>query len=281
MAYSSIRRGKNRIDIAESMEDVISRAETESPWKMRKFSRDSCFTGQNIQTASIGEAIGLARMGWPEGRDKLSANLDAAKFVNVSSNHKAEDLDVAGAYPIVPAFIAGAPDCMVSIGLSQSATKPIYRFIVNLALSCTVNGNVMARRGAAILSWVDRLESEGARCEVVAFYSVSSETHYTLGFTIKRADEPLDLDRMAFALVNPSMTRRIIFGCYESIPEDEGRSDYGVPSDNMPEEYRQGHSIYFKRLLGGESEWSTPAKAVAAVEAAIIAVTQHDDLAEA
>lgn len=284
MAYKSEKlkhNGKNwRIDTCDQLEDLLVHASGPATgWGRGRLSVESCFNGADIQTDSLDEAFGLARFGWPKGRKKLSDNLDAASMVQTNSTHRALGLDVGGAYPDVQEAIAGNPACMVASGLEQSATKPIFRFVVNVALGAMMNGDVMVRRGAAILSWIDRLEAEGARCEVVLFYGQSREREtetdrWNVACTVKRADEPMDVDRLAFALLHPSMTRRIIFAAQEQYKDLQWRG-YGMPSDDMHPDLMVKHSVFFRRLLGSEECWRTPAAAVAEVERAIKEATQH------
>lgn len=275
MAYTTKIKDRWVIDSADSLEDVLTFADQPRAWT--GLSQDASWSRQ-AATKTFGEAVNLARMGWAEGRAKLSANLDAANFVQTNSTHRAEALDVGGAYPDVQEYIAGNPAHMVTIGAEQSRTRPIYRFIVSMFSSGSLTPETLMRRGAAILSWVDRLENQGARCEVMMVGAGGGSTSFFLSFMAKRADEPLDVDRLAFVLVHPSMFRRIVFACHERHRE---LSCFGcghsMPSDWMPEEIKVNHSIYFGRMTSAEEKWRTPANAVAEVERAIKEAIRHGD----
>src|SRR4029077_4430749 len=99
------------------------------------------------------------------------------------------------------------------------------KIVVNVAVSGAVTAATIMTRGGAILSWVDGLESEGFRCEIDVIESglFRENTPKPLGVLfsvkVKRADEPLDIDRVSFWLAHPAIQRRLMFGLYERSPE--------------------------------------------------------------
>lgn len=282
MAYTSTLKGKWRIDVADSVEDMIATSAIEKApnWNKKRHSRDSIFKYNMLLTHNHGEAVELARMGWEDGRSKMSNAIDAAKFVQTNSTHRSEELDVAGAYPFVPAAAAGDPMCMVRVGLEQSKTKPIFRFMVGGFISSGINSDAIIRRGAAILSWVDKLEAEGARCELLYNLTCTGgNLKYTISTTIKRADEPLDIDRAAFVLAHPSMFRRIAFGCYERHADVCANMGgfYGYPSNDIHPDLQVAHSIYFASMSHTESCWHSAEAADREVSRIITEGLQHGD----
>lgn len=282
MAYNSTLKGKWRIDVADSVEDMIATSAIESApnWTKQRYSRDSGFSYNMLKTRTHNEAVNLARLGWPEGRSKMSDAIDAAKFVQTNSTHRAEELDVGGAYPFVPAAAAGDPMCMVRVGLEQSKTKPIFRFMVGGFISSGVQSDAIMRRGAAILSWVDKLEAEGGRCELLYNLTCAGgDLKYTISTAIKRADEPLDIDRAAFVLAHPSMFRRIAFGCYERHADvcHHLGTTYGYPSNDIHPDLQVAHSIYFASMSYTESCWHSAEAAEREVSRIITDGLQHGD----
>lgn len=274
------------IDTADSFESAVDYAAQKAApsWEaMRPRSRHSDFDYSNLRTHSFEETVTLTKTGWKEGREKLSAGLDSANLVQTNTTYRAESLDVAGAYPIIPAYIAGDPLHMATLGDAERATRPIYRFIVSISTSSMVSGETMIRRGAAILSWIDRLEANGARCEIIIVNANKGRGNgpdYFVNFVAKRADEPLEIDRLAFILLHPSMLRRIGFGWqekHEVLHASMGGSAYGRPDDYIPASLQVSHTVYFGRMLGTESQWQTPESAVAAVEQAIRNATSYSE----
>lgn len=246
---------------------------------------DVQFTG----TESWEEAKRQATIGWPEGRERMVNDLDAASVLQLPVNHRALSLDVAGTRPFVPAAVAGDPLCMVRAGLDSSATRPVFRLLVSISALEFVPAGVLQNRGAAILSWVDKLEAEGARCEVVALRATKVASGHAINayaatVMLKRADEPLDIDRLAFGLVSPSMLRRVMFGCMERHDDlkDGFKLSYGVSFNECPSALRDKHSIYFPAMTTREQveAFGKPAKAVAEVERIISEGMLRTDIAQ-
>lgn len=154
-------------------------------------------------TASFEEAVDLALHGWKEGRDRMADGLQCAPSVSVYSSRQ---MDVGGAYPIIPIALAGDPCSMVDEGAQTIAAHPIVRLRVDIVAPGSVDTNAMINNGIAALSIVDAMESAGYSVELSIGSAITDE--HLLIVTVKRAGQSLDLDRAAFALANPSMLRR-------------------------------------------------------------------------
>jgi hypothetical protein len=72
-------------------------------------------------------------------------------------------------------------------------------------------------RGAAVVALIDKIQSEGQRVELIAFCHIAGRRNDRLimAVTVKRPEEPIDMDRVAFALAHPSMLRRAFFRVVE------------------------------------------------------------------
>lgn len=216
-------------------------------------------------THNYAEADKLARYGWKEGREKMDKALsEAARTISMQAP-PTQWLDVGGSFPLVPAAVAGDPMNMINIGDNQRAQRPVIRFLVNLSTSAAVTTETMTTRGAAILSWIDALENADLRCELT-LCSGSKDYDgnvFDLSIIVKRAQEPLDIDRIAYALVHPSMFRRQIFAAIERTPfQNSMEHTYGTPADIEPET----DQIYFKRMFSGNDHWNNPQTAAAYVK---------------
>lgn len=199
-------------------------------------------------------AINLAYQGWPEGRSKIVKTLDAATYLQKNAVRPSINLDVAGAYPIVPLAIAGDPAAMVDIGDVSAQARPIVRIWLNIGASVGVSETHLINRGVAILSHVDRLENEGKSVEVTLVYSAFRDKSGGDGLITKiiakRAGEPLEIDRLAFALAHPAMVRRLMFRLLEQAPDLQYLSgNYGYPGDIKRTDIEPG-VIYFPSLFG-------------------------------
>lgn len=241
---------------------------------------------------SYPEAIHMARYGWPDGREQMTRNIELAGLLQQTSRAPLRALDVGGAYPLIPAAVAGDPMCMFSISEDETRTRQIIRFLVSISYSSKIKPHQIMNRGAAILSWVDRLEDAGARVEIIAVDSLNctrpskgytkaaDHSNKTLAITVKRAEDALDVDRLAFALIHPAMLRRIGFAHQERFPDQERVNARGVPDDWIHPDLITQHAVYFPKLLAWSNgtndgwDYDTPEKALAKVRAIIEAGTQ-------
>ena len=123
-----------------------------------------------------------------------------------------------GAFPSIPAYSAGVPeDMFVPLDDGASNVKPIVRIAVNIVCSGWVEPQDIINRGAAIVALIDKVQSEGQRVELVAFCHIEGRGNdrFIISVTVKRPEEPVDMDRIAFALAHPSMLRRCAFRVVE------------------------------------------------------------------
>lgn len=276
-------------DIADDFADMLRTVTNEKPHP--DFGSDSSRScdDNDWAGASWNEALRLAREGWSEGRANLTRELDAANILNLSATIRVETLDVAGSYPLVPAAVAGDPLNMFTHGLELAKSRPIFRFILNIATSGIVPMSTVVNRGAAVLSWVDKLESDGARCEIVVVRSSyngarhGAPQHCLLWVPVKRADEPLDVDRMAFVLTHPAMLRRLAFAAMERHRElSHFANGYGQPSEDIPNNLKIPHSIYFNSLHRDKAApYATRESALAEVANIIARAQTQEDLENA
>lgn len=173
-------------------------------------------------TSNWSEAMSLARDGWPEGRAKIGPILEqidrsTAKDVMVPVIVN----DVTGDCVDVDAYLTGQPENMLKWD-EREDTKRVARILFNISVSSGVSTEAIQWRGATVLALVDRLEAQGIRAEVTCVIHCQQWGGYqnSTYFTVKEANEPLHLDRMAFFLIHPSSFRRLGFSGLECLPAD-------------------------------------------------------------
>jgi hypothetical protein len=130
--------------------------------------------------------------------------------------------DVAGAYPCVPLACSGDPANMVSFQEGElKAPSPIIRLGVNVWASSGYTQDHITNYGAAILSYIDALEASFYRVELTAiiYCKFSDGVVFSQEIIIKRAEQPLDLDRIAFVFCNAAFFRRIAYAAREKDPQ--------------------------------------------------------------
>ena len=229
------------------------------------------------QSASYDAAAALLSHGWPEGRDKIADALTTAHRLQAPEPALAPGYDVGGAYPCVPMAVAGEPACMVSPTASIVEQRPVVEIWSDLSMSAATGGAAILHRGAAILAWIDALETSGYRVSLT-FVDYSTKrggaSTYSLRVQAKRPDQPMELDRLAFVLMHPSMLRRLQFATMERCPGIEsamGEGSYGSVTDWPSADVPPG-VIYLPPIAhDNRHSYATQEGANARVRAALVA----------
>lgn len=265
--------------VFESWGDFVTLAETRpnNPYanNSRKVGGDGYFDIDR-GTRTFEDALKLAREGWPEGSAKVAALADA--MVNrISAKIERQDLyfDVEGADYDMGLYLKGEPECWNrwQTEISEGQGTRIFKLIYNISASGSVSGETITAKGAAVAALIQCLEYAGNRvelwiasgtCEHYSYERDGSENNqpatletYTL---LKPADQPCDMDRIAFALAHPATLRRLNFAVRESWVEfmAEVRDSYGYSCD-----VAERGDIYIAKSFAGEPYWSSPESAQA------------------
>lgn len=177
-------------------------------------------------TRSMEETVDLARNGWREGRERMERGMRAVAEKR-RDVRPAAHYDVAGAFPSIPRAVAGDPLSMVNHKPNLRAAMPVVRILFERWIYAYLDPQAIMNYGIALLSYVDALETAGYSVECYLIFSAEGggEYHQTI-VPYKLAGEALDLDRAAFALAHPSVTRRLEFALYEHHPEMQQHWNY-------------------------------------------------------
>lgn len=287
--------GDHRLETYDTFDDFINAAddsqEDRSNWKARA-SRDEGkeeWTG----TQNFDEAVYLARVGWPEGVIKLDQIADHYHQLSKWTVDKSRSLDVAGTYPIVPIFLGGDPACMVNDGEMNRGLKPMMQLVVNRGYSWLTTPERIFNFGAAIMVCIDQIETIGPRIELVVatanmgdlFGGVQERPVWVTMTTIKRAQEHVEKNRLAYALAHPAYSRRLKYSILEQIDnyEEPFHWGYGKPIPLPPDLIEPG-AIYIPQLESwentrlpiGMSVWDDITTAVAEMQKHLGIAAQSD-----
>lgn len=210
-------------------------------------------------TRNFEAAVRLAKEGWPDGlaaTDVELRNLTAAL-------PKGDDLVVqyteAGDEPDVGLYLEGEPENMIEFPL-RPVGKPVAKLVVSVCYSSGIPAEAITRRGAVVMAVVDALEAMGVRMEIIADWTGTAEDTFCYRVPVKHAEEPMDRDRVAFALCHPSMLRRFMFRLNELTESRfmrRGGGSYGSPRNPLPEP-----DAFVMPCMHYETEaWRSPATA--------------------
>jgi hypothetical protein len=244
--------------------DMLDRAARPSNWGSKAIAR---YATADFYGATLSEARRLLVEGWPEGRANMERGLSALAVPTIRT--PTTFLDVAGFRPIVPVAIAGDPQCMVNNGL-DATPRNTYRLAISNSVRGSVNHSAFTNRGIAICRIIDAMETAGHRVEVFAdstvtnISSAAASTRYSFSYTVKEADQPLEIDRIAFVFAHPAAHRCINFHMRElTLRHDELGSDpRGFSQD--PRQDNHQDAIIFPHLDQTQTHlYATAEKALA------------------
>jgi hypothetical protein len=206
----------------------------------------------NGNTTSLDHAISLVDTGWTEGAAKVSHwSAKLGCFLDASRAVKARQFawDVVGDFVDVGKYLTGEPECF---GSEENDGEQIASRIVSIRLNSSVSGGLQAdaivARGVAVLVAVDLLESCGRRCEVIVSQSTSTyQIQADSNVIVKRPSEPVDLDRLAYAVAHPGFFRRLGFRFMEIC----GHSPSGCSCAPMSDHGQRNGVVEIEELITG------------------------------
>lgn len=114
---------------------------------------------------------------------------------------------VAGALPVVGAYMSGSPRAMM--GRRPSQATPV-RVVASVAASQGWSAEEVAKRGAAVAALVARL-SASRPVELWISCELRTDDHVARAYRVRIPSAPLDVDRVAHALCSIEVLRKLFF----------------------------------------------------------------------
>ena len=188
---------------------------------------------------TLKDAVILARYGWHDGVNAVSQQrsyIEPDVMQSVSRTLQEVYPDVHGVFPCIPALCTGDPESMWHIQNVEKEELGIdgkfVRIYTPLTVPHYVKKHELLKWGACIALMVDMLETMGVMVEVVGNHHVHPKTFkvqkmsglkdrgpglgsfnmLNINIRIKDYEQPLDMDRLSFALCNIAFIRRVYTG---------------------------------------------------------------------
>lgn len=179
------------------------------------------------KTYTFEEAVGLLKNGWVDMSAKLTQKLNVADKNLKNGRRPRTILSVQGYQAVVPLYLNGCPQNMVN-----SKMVSVKQKIITLNKSVTYSALVTTRQiedeSVKAMQIVKRLESQGYRCNLNIVLGVFKGTRrFIVKVRIKNANEKLNVSKLAFPMVHPSMLRRLFFRFIEVYPKVTSVFSYG------------------------------------------------------
>lgn len=269
---------------------------TDAPrrWRSNSSHDNPPETSWDLQAGYSG-AIELARNGWIEGAQRVQ---EALKAFQAKTPEPDTRTDVYGFRPHVPRFCAGAPDSMIRHAtVAETGAGRVLTLVVPVAMPSRVNATHAANFGIAVAQYVNQMETNGTRVELIASVSNAWEIDHSRDtldgtavgkagawrtvhtWTIKGADQPLDLAVIAFAIGHPAMHRRLGFALLERCDAPESPF-YAYPVHTVASDLINAPPgiVILNGMREADRHAKTPEKALEYVTKQIDAALQAQEL---
>ena len=188
------------------------------------------------KTASFEEAVELFKNGWSDMATKLVQKLKIIESKTEPHMKPRNKLDVCGYQAIVPLYIQGVPNNMMN-----KKMVPVKQKVITLNKSLDYHGGVdsdqIIDESIKAMQIIKKLEAQGFRCNLNITLGTTAgwgadAKQFIIKVRIKSANEKLNVSKLAFPLVHPSMLRRLFFRFIEVYPNVTKNfvGGYGAPA---------------------------------------------------
>lgn len=200
------------------------------------------------------ECSRLAQTGWSEGARTIE-KMAAPLLTSITSHMRREEVvfDIEGDSVDIGTFMTGNPEPFIRWEETEQESNRRGKFVhivCNIAASSLFTTEQLFAKGAAVSVVVDALEITGHRVSVDVVQMVrpssglwgggggNSRERYMTTVNVKKAEDPLNLESIAFACAHSGMLRRLVFSVEEQQPREvvstfgfSEEGTYGTPED--------------------------------------------------
>lgn len=185
------------------------------------------------ETHNYNEATKLFKNGWDTMAQKLTQKLNVIKNQVVDAQVQKIMYDVVGFQASVPRYLQGIPTNMVNKKL-----VPVKQRVITLNKDISYNRGITTEQiieaSIQTLQLIKKIEAQGIRVNLNLIWGVQAgNTKEVVKIRLKSVNERLNISKLAFPLVHPSMLRRLLFRYLEVAPTitKSYTWGYGAPLD--------------------------------------------------
>lgn len=219
-------------DSLHEFEGYITKTPLNDTFRWEKLA--SVNEGYNFtKTESYEEATQLFKDGWQDMAQKLTQKLSVIRNQVTDEYVQKIMYDVVGFQASVPRYLQGLPTSMVNKKKVVIKQK-IITLNKDVSYNCGTTTEEIIEASIQTLQLIKKIEAQGIRVNLNLIWGVrSQDTREIIKIRLKSANERLNLSKLAFPLVHPSMLRRLLFRYLEVAPTvHNGYSfGYGSPLD--------------------------------------------------
>lgn len=208
-------------------------------------------------TVTWDEAIDLATStDWKEGIELAHKVMDP--LINrISSMIEVDSIiyDVEGMHVDMGAYMTGEPECWqrTEPSIEEGVGTRVHRLVFCSSACAAISKDSIIRKGALIAALVNLMELGGHRVELILSMAdrggYGDTEHYSDFYvTLKQAQQPLDFNRIVFALAHPAMIRRFRFRLMEDMPKAFQEAFSVGHGYGRPHEPRDKGDLFFESM---------------------------------
>lgn len=185
------------------------------------------------KTYNFEEASGMLKKGWDDMAQTLDKKLKLAASSFEAKTVVKSSYDVCGYQASVPRYLQGIPTSMVNQKKVVQKQK-VITLVKHIGYMGGTSAEEIIENSVKALAIVKKLEAQGYRVNLdVISPARSLDQDIICRIRIKSADERMNIAKVAFPLVHPSMLRRLVFRFREVIPGASKRFVGGYGSTIM------------------------------------------------
>lgn len=182
--------------------------------KLASVSGSEEFTG----THSYEQAVEMFKNGWQSKAEELTKKLKVIQNQVIDAQVQKVLFDVVGFQASVPRYLQGIPTNMVNKKLVPIKQK-IVTINKDISYNCGITTEQIVEASIQTLQLVKRIEAQGIRVNLNLIWGVkASGSNEIVKIRLKSANERVNISKLAFPLVHPSMLRRLCFRYLEVAP---------------------------------------------------------------
>ena len=206
------------------------------------------------ETHSFEEATELFKNGWQTKAQEITKKLKVMKNQVVNSQVQKILFDVVGFQASVPRYLQGIPTNMVNKKLIPTKQK-IITLNKDISYNCLITTEQIIEASIQTLQLINKIEAQGIRVNLNLIWGdTAGKTTEVVKIRLKSANERLNISKLAFPLVHPSMLRRLLFRYLEVAPTvtDDYTYAYGKPLDGSQLKQYCKDEYVLPRLFDGD-----------------------------
>lgn len=240
-------------DSLKEFYDYICNTPINDAFRWHYLSSSNSSKGNWYGTQTFEEATELFKNGWQIGAEELTKKLKIAETQKEVQTVYKSILSMCGYQAIVPLYLQGVPNNMVNKKMVPIKNK-VITINKTLSVSASVSSETMKNESVKCFQIIKKIEASGIRVNLNLMISTG---HVCVKIRLKSANEKLNISKLAFPLVHPSMFRRLYFRFVEVYPTFPSKwtGSYGyVPDEKQFKSVCGKNEIVLPTLLRGSSE---------------------------